>query len=133
MSDSEMTVEDYQELFDEWHEDYEIQDEFIEYSEENWAKVQAMDPRYVWTNHSTCENEKITNGASIYNGCCWETFGWYIGNVPWGDGSTEYFEQVEVTAYLPCPKCNPDGEGDGDEDCDEPDCDGSGYINHYFD
>lgn len=133
MSDENLTVEDYQSLWDDWQQDYQIQEEFLEYSDENWAKVQAMDPQYVWTNHSTCEEEQVTNGATIYSGCCWQTFGWYIGNTPWDGDAENHFEYVQVSATLPCPKCNPDGDDDGDEDCDEPECEGEGYITHYFD
>lgn len=133
----DFTAEDYQEEYDAWREDYEI-GEFIEYSEENWEKVQKMDPRYVWTNHGTCEDEMVTNGAKLFSGrCCWDTYGWYVANAPWGSGSKtdeDYFESVKATAYLSCETCNPDGEGeeeDFDPECEK--CEGEGYVHHYFD
>ncbi len=133
MADWELTSEDYQTMWNEWYEDYGIK-EFIEFSDENWEKVQKMDPHLVWTNHSTCEDEQVSAGASLFkNSCCWDTFGWYIASEAWEGDPDNHYESINASAYLPCPKCNPDGEDDGVEGCDEPDCDGTGFINYYFD
>jgi len=134
MNDFDETAEEFQETWNEWYEDYQI-GEFIEYSDENWEKVRSMDPRYVWTNHSTCEDEQVTNGAHVYTGsCCWETFGWYVAGKPWSGDSETYFESYKASAYLACTICNPDGEGDEvdfDPECDY--CSGEGWVNHFFD
>jgi hypothetical protein len=131
---SDFTAAEYQDAFNDWYEDYEI-GEFIEYSEENWEKVQKMDPHYIWTHHSTCEDEKVTAGATLYsNSCCWGTFGWYVAKEPWVGDPETYYESYKSSAYLPCETCNPDGEGDDedfDKECEY--CAGEGWINHYFD
>ena len=103
--------------------------EFFENSTENWLKVQSMDNNHVWTAHSTCEDEQLTPGAHLFAGsCCWDTFGWYVGEKAWED-ETAY---VQTSAYLPCPDCNPDGEDEeGSPDCQV--CDGTAYYNFYVD
>lgn len=133
MSDWDITPEEYQQEWNSWQEEYKITDSFIEFSDENWEKVQAMDPHYVWTNHSTCEDEKVTAGAKLFkNSCCWDTFGWYIAEVPWVGDPETFFESIDASAYLPCTTCNADGEDDNiDEECQE--CEGEGFVHHYFD
>jgi hypothetical protein len=134
MANWDLSVEDYQSMWDGWYKDYGI-DEFIEYSEENWEKVQKMDSRLVWTNHSTCEDEQVTAGAAVYrNSCCWDTFGWYIAKNPWDGEVDNHYESYNASAYLPCSVCNPGGEGDEenyDLECEE--CEGDGFATHYFD
>ena len=128
MAEDGWKAEDYQDDWDNWYKDYEVY-EFLENSEDNWEKVQQMDEHLVWTDHSTCEEPRVSAGASMFkNSCCWETYGWYISKKPWD----EEFLYVYTGAYLPCPKCNADGEGDGDPDCDEEDCE-DGYIHYWFD
>jgi hypothetical protein len=121
-----VTAQDYQDAWDEWHEKHDIVD-FVDNDEAGWKKVQDMDPALVWTNHSTCENEQVTPGAEQYRGCCWDTFGWYIGTVPW----TEDSRGVDASATISCQDCNPDGLEVGDDDCAA--CEGNGIIQHYFD
>lgn len=127
---SDFTVEDYQEFYDDWVEEYEPIG-FIDYSEENWEKIQKMNPRHVWTNHSTCEDDRISAGASLYrNSCCWDTFGWWICKNPW-EGPDDAYLSIDASAYLPCPTCNPEGDNDeGPTDCA---CEGDGYITWYAD
>lgn len=81
--------------------------------------VKKLDKKkLIWTNHSTCENEMFTPGMQIFseNSCCWSSYAFYVASKPWEDEN----ERVDSTAYLPCPVCNADGEGDGDEDCEGP-------------
>lgn len=132
MSDLDFTAEDYQESWNDWYETYEI-GEYIENSEENFKKVQEMDPHYVWTSHSTCEDEQVTNGVYIFDRCCWETFGWYVGKKPWEGDPETHFESYNASAYLPCTICNPDGEEEEgfNEECEE--CNGDGWATHFFD
>lgn len=133
MSD-EMTTDDYREAISDWAVEYGITEE-IEYSEENYEKVKALDPRLVWTYHSTCENDAVSNGCSVFNSCCWSTFSWYIGTVPWGTNSgkpEDWFEQYAMSFGYPCPVCNEDGEEENvDPDCER--CEGDGYVQDYYD
>jgi hypothetical protein len=130
MSDEYPTAEELQEEFDDWLKEYENV-EYIEFSEEAWERVQQLNPRLVWTDHSTCGESKVTAGANWFkNACCWDTFGWYIMANPW-DGPDDAYHSVDTSAYLPCIVCNADGEDDLDPNCEE--CEGDGYINHYFD
>jgi len=73
----------------------------------------------VWTNHSTCEDEFFTAGYHIFegSGCgCWVTHSFVIAEKPeWDDN-----ERIYASAYMPCPVCNADGEGEGEEDCEGP-------------
>jgi len=130
----DMTPEEYQEVWNNWHSEYEIGD-FIEYSEENWEKVQTMDTHYIWTSHNTCEDEMVTSGTRLFqNSCCWDTFGWYVAKKPWEGDPDTYYESHKASAYLPCHLCNPDGEGDEEDfnpECDF--CSGEGYVHHFFD
>lgn len=125
------TPEEYKAEFEEWLEEYE-QVEFLEYSDENWEKVQAMDTRYVWTDHTTCEDPRVSNGAHLFkNSCCWDTSGWYIMKKPW-EGDDDAFLSVNTGAYLPCTLCNRSGEEEEfNESCEE--CEGDGWVNHWFD
>ncbi len=116
-----------------WQETYEITD-YIDNSPENWEKVQQMDPHFLWTDHSTCESDCVSNGAMNFEGsCCWMSAGWHVAKKPWPD-QENYFESYSTNIYLPCEKCNPGGEEDEDdfdEDCE--DCEGEGHVRHYFD
>ena len=80
--------------------------------------VEELDKKkLVWTNHTTCDGERFTAGMHTYeNSCCWVSHAFYIANKPW----EEEYETVFSTSRLPCPVCNADGEGDGDEDCEGP-------------
>ncbi len=134
MADWDLTAEDYQDAWNDWYSGYEIGD-FIEYSDENWEKVQKMDPHLIWTSHSTCEDEKVSAGIHLFqNSCCWDTYGWYVAKKPWEGDPDNHYESYNATAYLPCHICNPEGEGDeGDFNPECEYCEGEGYVNHYFD
>ena len=129
---SEPTFEDYRRLYEEWQSQYKS-DQWLDKTDENWVIVQKIDPRLVWTAHSTCEDEMVSNGAHLYeNSCCWTTFGWHIAEKPWPGAEDEYLT-VNTTLYLPCSICNPDGEDEEDYDSECLECEGEGYVNHYFD
>ena len=127
------TAEELQEEFNAWLAKYGPH-EYLETSEENLEKVKAINTRLVWTDHGTCEDPKVTNGFYEFTGgnCgCWEGYGWYVMTKPW-DGPDDYFESVQVGAYLPCTVCNRSGEEEEyDEECSE--CEGEGYVNYFFD
>lgn len=133
---------EYLDEYSTWIDTYKTT-EFLDNTPENWEKVQQMDPHLVWTDHGTCEDPQVTSGAHMYSGrCCWETYGWYIGTVPWEEspaGPDQTYISFKTSVYLSCPTCNPDGEN---EDCPE-DCVGDtevpnegcedGWIQYYFD
>lgn len=127
-----MSREEYQEAFNEWMLMYEYV-EYIEFSDENWEKVQKMDTRLIWTDHGTCENPMVTSGARLYGGrCCWDTYGWYVMKHPWWGEEEDTYISVESGAYLPCPICNRDAEDENiNPDCEE--CEGDGHVNYFFD
>lgn len=130
---SEPNADDYRNWYLEWAEKYGITAEgWIDKTDEAWEMVQTLDPNLVWTAHSTCEDEMVTNGPHLFqNSCCWTTFGWWVGQEPWlGDENTHISEKA--SAYLPCQTCNADGEEEElDPECLE--CEGDGYVHHYFD
>lgn len=132
MSDEYPTAEEYQEEYNSVIEDYGLST-WLDNTEENWEAVQKLDPHLVWTNHSTCEDEMLTNGCYMFkNSCCWDTFGWFIGTEPWEGTPDATYLSVKASAYLCCSTCNADCEDeDINPDCEE--CEGEGYVNHYFD
>ena len=124
-------LEEAQAEYKSWEENYEPKD-FIEYTHEAYEKFKEHDPKYVWTNHGTCENEQLTNGCQEYNSVCgcWDNHGWWVCKNPWeGEPMTMY---VSTEYRGECPVCN---SGANDEnikpDCEE--CEGSGYIQVYLD
>lgn len=129
--DDNPSAEDYKVMFDEWLEEY-VQVEYLENSDENWKKIQAMDPHLVWTDHGTCEDPKVTNGGNMFSGsCCWDTYGWYVMKNPWkGEPDTTYLS-VNTGAYLPCHVCNRTGDEEDENECET--CEGERWINHWFD
>ena len=119
------------EEYAEWQKKYKV-GEYLDNSPENWKKVQSMDPAYVWTNNSTCEEEMISNGVHDYTGsCCWQTFGWYISEIPCPTDENPF---IATSIAVLCLSCNP--EADEDKEDGEPDCEacgGTGYATYYAD
>jgi hypothetical protein len=105
-----------------WKERYAP--EFIEESGENFAIVKSMDPKKVWTAHSTCDSEQLTPGAHWFNNsCCWDTFGWHISKVSWR-AENNY---IDTLWSGPCPECNSEDDNDGvSTDCES--CRGDGFT-----
>lgn len=130
----ELTAEDYQSFFEDWKSDFDIV-EFYEFSDDNKDIVEKIDPHLVWTQHGTCEDNKITNGFKTYSsGCgCWTTHGWWVGKESWLESfaGEETFIQIDASAMFNCLDCNPDGEYDYDkiEQCTT--CEGDGYTTWY--
>jgi len=121
-------VEDFEE-YKEWWETVKPK-EFLEYNEENSQKVSEMDPKYVATEHDTCENTQISTGYHDFGPtprCCWYTHGWHINTNPWQED-----DYIRAAGHAPCMTCNPGGDEDiEDTECD--DCYGDGFMNYYFD
>lgn len=127
MADWTWTLEQYADLYQEWKDTYQIAG-FLEFSAQNWEAVQALDPHLVWTSHSTCEDDKVTNGAHDYTGsCCWQMSGWFIGNVPWEGDETTHIAYL-TNAKLPCPVCNLHGSNPGPYPPTCEDCHGDGFV-----
>ena len=121
------TLEELVAARDQWIEEYgikwgeETKGRFFildEMTEKEKALLEKLDKKkLVWTNHSTCEDEYFTAGYHNFNNsCCWQTYSYYVAEKPWED---EY-DRVNSTAFMPCPKCNADAEGEGDPDCEGP-------------
>ena len=135
-------AQDYLDEYNYWREEYGI-GEFIENTPENWEKVQQMDRRLMWTDHGTCEDPQVTSGANMYsNRCCWETYGWYVAEKPWEEGSggiDQTYISFKTSLYTYCPTCNPEGENEegaegcpGDTEIAHEGCE-DGWIRYYFD
>ena len=127
MTDSEESV---QQEFDNFVEKYNFT--FYEVNDENRELVSKMDPRLVWTSHTTCDQSYVAPGFLEFSpeNCCWHEQEWYVSETPWeSDSSTEW---VQTSYMFDCPDCNPDGEEtEGDEDCTI--CDGNGFYTYYTD
>lgn len=130
-----MTIEEQYELYQNWLKDYEIDlDKTVIHDEmttKDMAKLEMLDKKnLVWTQHGTCEDEVISGGFKIFGECqltgqessgcgCYQSQVYYVAKVP-HDGDDDHYNYIPVSAYLPCPVCNPDGEGEGDPDCEGP-------------
>ena len=133
MSENEPNAEDYRGWYNDWVEQYGIASAgWLDNTPSNWEKIQAMSPNLIWTSHSTCEDEMVTNGAHMFqNSCCWDTFGWWVAEKPW-EGDETTFISEKASFYTSCQTCNADGEEESvDDECLE--CGGDGYVHHYFD
>lgn len=153
MADWDMTPEDYLGDIAIWLDEYGIDfDKSIDHESMTQAQhdmLKKLDEQgLVWTEHSTCEDSMYSPGFKIFGDCkllnqeasgcgCWQSYAYHIGTEP----CSEYDDSIWCTAYLPCSVCNPDGEGEGEEDCEGPDvpegagggeCE-SGFVNWYFD
>jgi hypothetical protein len=148
-----MTSEDingYVQAIKDWKEKYKITGKFCVLDEltlEQIDELKKLDEQgLVWTQHGTCESEMVSFGMKIFgdhaltgsksSGCgCYQTDSFYVAGEK---GSDDY---IAMGAYEPCPVCNEDGEGDGDENCSGPpsvegaESDGceDGWIQYYFD
>lgn len=132
----EFTSEDYQAFFEDWKSDFGIT-EFYEFSDENNKIVEGIDPHLVWTQHGTCEDNKITNGFKTYKSVCgcWETHGWWVGTESWLESfaGEDTFIQIDASANILCKTCNSEGDYDNEkiEQCKN--CDGQGCTYWYCD
>jgi len=135
---SETSPQEYAEQRKQWEKSYKPV-KFVEYSAENYKNMKSQDPRYVWTEHDTCDGSYLTAGFHFFGDppfCCWTTFGWHIAEV-----ASISEDTVVTSAFIPCSVCNPDGEGDGDPNCEGPEipegADGGecedGWVQWYFD
>lgn len=110
------------------------QPEILEATEENRAIVKNIDPKLVWTYHSTCGEDYVSPGFSEFseNNCCWHEQAWYVCKTPWeSDDSSKW---IPMSAMLPCSECNEDlmrDEGEGKEDCQT--CYGDALYTFYID
>ena len=123
-----MTEDELLEPYQEFLEKYDPT--ILEVSDDNRKVVELIDPKLVWTYHSTCGNEQLSPGFLEFrpDNCCWHEQAWYVSKTAWEHDN----EWIQMSDHLPCPECNKDGESDeGSEDC--PVCDGTGYYDFYVD
>ncbi len=123
---------DLQDAYDYFIKEYEP--EHYEVTPENRELIKSMDPKFVWTAHSTCENDFISPGFLEFspNACCWAEHEWLVSEKPWeSDDSSEW---IQTSIHAPCPNCNPDGDEDleeGNPECDL--CFGDAHYIYYED
>ena len=106
--------------------------EFLDYNEENSKKVEQMDPRYVVTDHDTCDSPMFSVGWHDFGPnprCCWFTHGWHILTNPW-EGVDD---MIRTGGYAQCVECNIGGDSDDEGDPDCKTCEGDGWVNYYYD
>ena len=84
----------------------------------------------VWTNHGTCESERVTAGFHMFNSVCgcWDVYGWWLTEEDFGN--TDEYESYDTCFSCEC-DCVVGESGEASDGCLE--CDGSGIITHYFD
>lgn len=153
MADWDASIEELIEERDLWIEEYGIKwtDDWLleELTMEKLEELKKLDEqKLVWTNHQTCEDDYWTPGLHIFGDCqlldqkaggcgCWQTYSFLVAEKPWVDED----ERIAATASLPCPVCNADGEGEGDDECEGPEipegvdggeCNG-GYVSWFLD
>ncbi|MEY4331464.1 MAG: hypothetical protein RLZZ196_202 [Bacteroidota bacterium] len=132
MADLDYNEDDLQEDYDYFFEKYQP----VEYdvTDDNREFLKTVDPKFVWTNHSTCTNEYLSPGFHEFspNSCCWQEFVWYVSETPWeSDDSSQW---ILVSDTFPCPDCNPDNDEDmseGNPDCTI--CEGNAFYQYYAD
>ncbi len=110
------------------------QPEILEVTDENRAIVKGIDPKLVWTYHSTCGEEMLSPGFLEFSptSCCWQEQAWYVCKTPWESDDSKHW--IPMSATLPCTECNEDlmrDEDEGAEDC--PTCDGNAMYRFYID
>jgi hypothetical protein len=123
---------DLQELYDDFIEEYAPKS--YEVTDENRTLLKDIDPKFVWTAHSTCENDFISPGFLEFSpsSCCWEEHEWFVSEKAWeSDDSSQW---VQTSMNTSCPKCNPDDDIDldeGDPECEL--CYGEAHYTYYAD
>ena len=110
------------------------QPEILEVTDENRAIVKGIDPKLVWTYHSTCTEDYLAPGFLEFSptSCCWQEQAWYVCKTPWESDESRFW--IPMSAILPCTECNEDlmrDEGEGAEDCKT--CDGNATYRFYID
>lgn len=127
-----MDEDDLQDIYDEFMEIYKPK--AYEVNDDNRNYLKTVDPKFVWTAHSTCENEFISPGFHELSpsSCCWEEYEWFVSDKPWeSDDSSQW---IQTSAHMSCPECNPEADEDMEES--NPDCkicEGMAWYTYYTD
>ena len=128
----EFDEDDLQDIYDEFFAIYKPKT--YEVNDENREYLKTVDPKLVWTAHSTCENDFISPGFLEFSpsSCCWEEHEWFVSEKPWeSDDSSEW---IQTSAHMPCPECNPEADEDMEESNSECGiCEGMAWYTYYTD
>ena len=132
MADLEYNEDDLQQDYDYFFEQYSPVE--YEVNDENRELLKSIDPKFVWTAHSTCEDDFISPGFLEFSpsSCCWRECSWYVSNIQWK--SDESSEWITVSHGFPCPECNPNNDEDiyeGKPECEI--CYGEAFYTYYAD
>lgn len=101
-----------------------------EVTDENRKLVSTLDPKKVWTYHTTCEDTFISPGFLEFStsSCCWKEYVWYVSELPWKNDNSSTW--VRVNHVFSCPKCNPESTETGKFDLDCEVCEGQGTYRY---
>jgi hypothetical protein len=127
-----MDEDDLQEIYDDFLETYKP--EHYEVTPENRELIKAMDPKFVWTAHSTCDNEFIAPGFLEFSpsSCCWAEHEWLVSDKAWESDDPSQWIQTSIS--LNCFLCNPGDDDDvteGNPECTT--CNGDVLYTYYTD
>lgn len=130
--DSMVFEDEMTEYFEWWIE--QNKPKIYEVSAESRAIVKEVDPKFVWTSHTTCTENYLAPGFLEFSpsSCCWREQAWYVCEEPWVSDESKHW--IPMSATLPCIECNKDmtrEEGEGKEDC--PTCEGHATYRFFLD
>ena len=124
--ETEYMEEDLQDSYDYFFEVYSPK--AYEISDENRKWISTINPKLVWTLHTTCEDTYISPGFLEFSpsSCCWKEYTWYVSETPWKSDLSSTW--VRVDHIFSCPICNQDGSDSGnfDQTCEL--CEGEGWY-----
>ena len=114
--------------YDTWKQWYPIVKTIIadEMTQAQRKELDKLDKKnLVWTQHGTCDNERITAEFIEFegSGCgCYVSYAYHVSDKP-HKGDDDFYDGVMVEVDVECPVCNKDGEWEGDNEgeCPGPD------------
>ena len=111
--------------FSVWLEDFEISS-VLSAGDVQSGSNNNLDSRFIWTEHTTCEEIHITNGLRDYSGsCCWRVIRYWIANKP----CDQKFMDLQISATTTCNGCSKFGQSSPEKMiCSN--CGGAGIITY---